>query len=81
MRRIQERMVDCVEENPERPWQKALVEPERHVTRERITQSLKTSDIDPSIVRGRVPSSTVKNSLPSRGSSRSGGGLSRRALV
>ena len=40
-------MVDCVGENPERPWQKALVEAERHVTRERITQALKTADIDP----------------------------------
>ena len=63
IRDIQERMVDCVGENPERPWQKALVEAERHVTRERITQALKTADIDPHIYSGEyliyVPPSLV----------------------
>jgi hypothetical protein len=52
MRDIQERMVECVDENPERPWQKALGEPERHFTRERMTQALKTADIDPHIYSG-----------------------------
>jgi hypothetical protein len=52
MRDIQDRMVDCVEENPERPWVNALVEPERHVTRERMTQALKTADLEPHIYSG-----------------------------
>lgn len=60
---IQERMVECVEENPERPWQKALVDAERHVTRERMTQALKTADINPHIYSGEyliyVPPSLV----------------------
>lgn len=52
MHDIQERMVECVSENPERPWQKVLVEPERHLARERMTRSLKTADIDPHIYSG-----------------------------
>ena len=63
MHDLQERMVECVEENPERPWQKALVEPERHFTRERMTQALKTADTEPHIYSGEylihVPASLV----------------------
>ncbi len=51
MHDIQERMVACVQENPERPW-RALVEAERHVTQERITELLKTADIEPVIFSG-----------------------------
>ncbi len=63
MHDIQERMVECVSENPERPWQKALVEPERHLTRERMTRSLKTADTEPHVYSGEyllhVPASLV----------------------
>lgn len=63
MRDIQERMVECVGENPERPWQKALVDAERHLTRERLTRSLKTADIEPHIYSGEyllhVPPSVI----------------------
>jgi hypothetical protein len=52
LRDIQDRMVDCVSENPERPWANALVEAERHVTRERMTQGLKTADLEPYIYSG-----------------------------
>src|SRR5204863_774974 len=63
MRDIQDRMAECVDENPERPWQKALGEPERHFTREPMTQAVKTADIDPHIYSGEylvyVPGSLV----------------------
>jgi hypothetical protein len=63
MHDIQERMVACVQDNPERPWMAALVEAERHVTRERIVEVLKTADVDSVIYSGEylkyVPPSVV----------------------
>jgi Histidine kinase-, DNA gyrase B-, and HSP90-like ATPase len=51
MHDIQERMVACVQDNPERPWL-ALVEAERHATQERITEMLKTADIESVVFSG-----------------------------
>jgi hypothetical protein len=63
MHDVQELMVECVTENPERPWQKALVDPERHITRERMTRAFKSADIDQYIFSGEyllhVPPSLV----------------------
>lgn len=59
---VRERMVSCVTDNPERLWQ-ALAEPERHITRERITEDLRTADVQPIIYSGDylkyVPSAAV----------------------
>lgn len=43
---LQERMVDCVVENPARPWANALNDAERHMTTDRITEVLRTADVD-----------------------------------
>lgn len=63
MHDVQELMVECVSENPERPWQKALVDAERHITRERMTRAFKSADIDQYIFSGEyllhVPPSLV----------------------
>lgn len=63
MHDVQERMVECVTENPERPWQKALVDAERHITRERMTRAFKTADTEQHIFSGEyllhVPPSLV----------------------
>jgi len=62
MHEIQERMVSCVQDNPERPWS-ALVDAERHVTQERITELLKTADVESVVFSGEylkyVPPSVV----------------------
>lgn len=59
---VQERMVECVADNPERPWI-ALADAERHVTQERVVEDLRVADIQPSIYSGEylkyVPSSVV----------------------
>lgn len=52
MHDVQERMVECVAENPERPWQKVLVDAERHLARERMTRSLKKADVDQYVYSG-----------------------------
>jgi hypothetical protein len=46
LRDLQERMVECVAENPARPWANALNDAERHMTTDRITEVLRTADID-----------------------------------
>lgn len=46
LRDLQERMVGCVVENPTRPWANALNDAERHMTTDRITEVLRTADID-----------------------------------
>lgn len=63
MRDIQERMVKCVSDNPRRPFENVLAEHERHVTEERITETLRTSDVDSVIYNGEylnyVPATTI----------------------
>lgn len=63
LRDIQDRMVGCVSDNPTRPWINALNDAERHTTGDRITQNLRTADIDSVVERGdylpMVPSSVV----------------------
>lgn len=53
MHDMQKRMIECVAENPQRPWQNALVEAERHFTHERITQLEKIADVEPFIYSGQ----------------------------
>ncbi len=52
MHDIQERMVRCIQDNPQRPWENALVEAERHITHERVTEILRTAEIQPVIYSG-----------------------------
>lgn len=52
MQDIQTRMVECVAENPQRPWLNALVDAERHFTRERVTQLERVADVDPYLQSG-----------------------------
>lgn len=52
MRDIRERMVSHVADNPVRPWQNALVEPERHLTRERMTELRRTADVEQFVYSG-----------------------------
>lgn len=63
MRDIQERMVGCVSDNPQRPWQNVLQDYERHVTEQRIISVLKTADTNEAIYSGEylrlVPPSIV----------------------
>jgi hypothetical protein len=49
---IQERMVDCVAEQPSRPWDRALAEHERALTAERIARVLRTDDSESVIASG-----------------------------
>lgn len=49
---LKDRMVDCVKDNTERPWQNALNATERDVTQERITRNLKVANVDPLIEDG-----------------------------
>ncbi len=44
-RDIQERMVGCVQDSPDRPWENVLIDAERHFTADRITEVRRTSDI------------------------------------
>jgi ribosomal protein L40E len=63
MRDIQERMVGCVEENPSRPYENVLSEHERKTTGDRITEGLRTADIDSVVYSGDylryVPATSV----------------------
>ena len=49
---VRERMVPCIAENPMRPWQNVLLEPERHLTRDRIAEALRTANLDEAIYSG-----------------------------
>lgn len=49
---IQRRMVDCVTEDPARPWSKALADHERGATSERIATVLRTDDSEAVIAAG-----------------------------
>jgi len=63
MRDIQDRMVGCVEENPSRPYENVLSEHERKTTGDRITERLRTADIDAVVYSGEylrsVPPTTI----------------------
>jgi hypothetical protein len=63
MRDIQDRMVGCVEENPSRPYENVLSEHERKTTGDRITEGLRTADIDSVVYSGDylryVPATSV----------------------
>jgi hypothetical protein len=63
MRDIQERMVGCVEENPSRPYENVLSDHERKTTGDRITEGLRTADIDSVVYSGEylryVPATSV----------------------
>lgn len=52
LRDIKERMVECVGDNPERPWRNALNDAERHITRDRVIQVLKVPNADDAIDDG-----------------------------
>jgi hypothetical protein len=52
LRDIKERMVECVSDNPERPWQNVLNDAERHITRDRVIQVLKVANADEAIEDG-----------------------------
>jgi hypothetical protein len=49
---LKDRMVDCVQDNPERPWQNALNAAERDITQDRIIRNLRVADADPLIEDG-----------------------------
>ena len=49
---VRERLIPCVADNPARPWHNVLIEPERHLTRERITEALRTADAETAIYSG-----------------------------
>jgi len=53
LRILQRRMVQCVTENPERPWQNVLNDYERHFTQDRIAEVEKTDDIAKVVNAGR----------------------------
>ncbi|HEX7298921.1 MAG TPA: hypothetical protein VF257_07920 [Solirubrobacteraceae bacterium] len=67
LNRIQERMVACVAEDPERPWKRALAEHERAQTAERIATILRTDDSDAVIASGQylpiMPPSAVPRAV------------------
>lgn len=52
LRDIKEGMVECVSDNPERPWRNALNDAERHITRDRVIQVLRVANADESIENG-----------------------------
>jgi hypothetical protein len=52
LRDLKDRMVTCVADNPERPWENALNDAERHFTRDRIVRVLKTANPDPAVADG-----------------------------
>lgn len=49
---IKNQMVKCVSDNPERPWENALNDAERHLTTDRIIQVLKMANADAAIEDG-----------------------------
>lgn len=63
MRDVQERMVRCIQENPARPYENVLSEHERKTTGDRITEGLRTADIDSVVYSGEymryVPATAV----------------------
>ncbi len=52
LRDIKDRMVECVSENPERPWRNALNEAERHISRDRVIQVMKVANADEALDDG-----------------------------
>jgi hypothetical protein len=64
---IQRRMVDCVSDDPARPWSRALAEHERGATAERIATVLRTDDTETVIASGDylpiMPASAVPRAV------------------
>lgn len=60
---IQVRMMPLIQDDPSRPWHKALAEHERALTRERIADALRTADAGKAVASGEylplVPSTAV----------------------
>jgi hypothetical protein len=60
---LKDRMVTCVEDNPERPWRNALNAAEREITQDRVIRNLRVANVDPLIEDGsylrHVPSGVI----------------------
>jgi hypothetical protein len=49
---LKDRMVPCIQDNPERPWQNALNAAEREVTQDRVIRNLRIANAEPVIEDG-----------------------------